>query len=123
MIYEPTWESLDSRPCPEWFDEAKFGIFIHWGLYSVPAWADKGQYAEWYWNHMQNKDGETWKFHVENYGADFKYQDFVAGFKAELFDPAQWAELFAKAEARYINHLLKETHDDNGTGSHLLHSH
>jgi len=102
MIYEPTWESLDSRPCPEWFDEAKFGIFIHWGLYSVPAWAAKGQYAEWYWNHMKNKDGETWKFHVENYGADFKYQDFVAGFKAELFDPAQWAELFAKAGARYI---------------------
>ena len=47
--YEPTWESLDQRPTPQWFADAKFGIFIHWGVYSVPAWGPKGQYAEWYW--------------------------------------------------------------------------
>ena len=59
--YEPNWESLDTRPIPAWFDEAKFGIFIHWGVYSVPAWGPKGSYAEWYWDAMQNKNGE----HVE----------------------------------------------------------
>ena len=47
-VYQPTWESLDSRPVPSWFGNAKFGIFIHWGLYSVPAWSPKGTYAEWY---------------------------------------------------------------------------
>lgn len=57
--YETTWESIDSRLNPQWFEEAKFGIFIHWGVYSVPAWGPKDQYAEWYWNHMQNKNGET----------------------------------------------------------------
>ena len=55
--YQPTWESLDQRPTPQWFDEAKFGIFIHWGVYSVPAYADPhseigDSYAEWYWNHI-----------------------------------------------------------------------
>jgi alpha-L-fucosidase len=46
--YESNWKSLDARPIPAWFDEAKFGIFIHWGVYSVPAWGPKGSYAEWY---------------------------------------------------------------------------
>ena len=50
--YQPTWESLDSRPNPAWFSEAKFGIFIHWGVYSVPAGGPKGSYAEWYWRYM-----------------------------------------------------------------------
>ena len=53
--YEPTWESLDSRETPQWFPDAKFGIFIHWGLYSVPAFAPRGTYSEWYWH---AKDGD-----------------------------------------------------------------
>ncbi len=100
--YKPTWESIDSRPLPGWFDEAKFGIFIHWGAYSVPSWGPKGKYAEWYWNDMQNKNGDTWKFHAKTYGEDFKYQDFAPMFKAELFDPAQWADIFARSGAKYI---------------------
>ena len=48
--YEPTWSSLDSRENPQWFHDAKFGIFIHWGLYSVPSYAPRGTYAEWYWH-------------------------------------------------------------------------
>jgi len=100
--YKPTWESIDSRSLPTWYDEAKFGIFIHWGAYSVPAWGPKGKYAEWYWNDMQNKAGETWKFHVKTYGEDFKYQDFAPMFKAELFDPAQWADIFARSGAKYV---------------------
>ena len=77
--YEPNWKSLDARPIPGWFDEAKFGIFIHWGVYSVPAWGPKGSYAEWYWDAMQNKNGATWKFHTKTYGPNFKYQDFAPG--------------------------------------------
>ncbi len=105
--YEPNWESIDKRPTPEWFDDSKFGIFIHWGVYSVPAYADPhaevGQtYAEWYWNHMQDKKGPTWAFHLAHYGANFKYQDFANQFKADLFEPAQWADLFARSGARYF---------------------
>ncbi len=57
--YEPNWESLDSRPTPQWYKEAKFGIFIHWGLYSVPAWGPRGSYAEWYLNGL--KSGDDWR--------------------------------------------------------------
>ncbi|UCH33221.1 MAG: alpha-L-fucosidase [Armatimonadota bacterium] len=108
--YEPIWESLDSRPCPDWYDEAKFGIFIHWGVYSVPAWAPKGAYSEWYWWAMQDEQGETWRFHADKYGAFLKYQDFAPMFRAELFDPDQWADVFARSGARYIA-LTSKHHD------------
>ncbi len=108
--YEPSWESLDSRPCPAWFDEAKFGIFIHWGVYSVPAWGPKGKYSEWYWHDMQNKNGPTWKFHGQTYGENFRYQDFAPMFKAEMFDPDQWADIFARSGARYV--VLTSKHHD-----------
>ena len=100
--YEPKWDSLDTRPTPAWFQDAKFGIFIHWGVYSVPSWGPRGTYAEWYWNAMQNKSGDTWKFHAQTYGESFKYQDFAPKFKAELFDPNEWADIFARAGARYV---------------------
>jgi alpha-L-fucosidase len=105
--YQPDWASLNQRPIPQWFDQAKFGIFIHWGVYAVPAFADPhanpgDAYAEWYWYHMHNKSGPTWAFHVRTYGADFHYQDFVSQFTAKLFDPAQWADLFARSGARYV---------------------
>ena len=105
--YKPNWESLNQRPTPGWFDDAKFGIFIHWGVYSVPAFADphaKGgkAYAEWYWRSMQDKNDPTWAFHVRNYGADFHYQDFAGDFKAQLYDPDHWAALFQRAGARYV---------------------
>lgn len=102
VTYEPTWESIDSRPNPQWFEDAKFGIFIHWGVYSVPSWGPKDRYAEWYWHDMQNKDGETWKFHEKTYGADFQYQDFAPMFKAELFNPDEWADVFQRSGAKYI---------------------
>ncbi|MCL5005677.1 MAG: alpha-L-fucosidase [Acidobacteria bacterium] len=105
--YQPSWASLNQRPVPQWYDQAKFGIFIHWGVYSVPAFADPhapdGEaYAEWYWYHMHNKNGPTWAFHARTYGADFHYQDFVSQFTAKLFDPAQWADLFVRSGARYV---------------------
>ncbi len=100
--YEATWESIDSRPNPQWFEDAKFGIFIHWGVYSVPSWGPKSRYAEWYWNDMKNKKGETWAFHEKTYGGDFQYQDFAPMFKAEMYDPDQWADIFARSGAKYI---------------------
>lgn len=101
--YAPTWDSLDSRPIPSWYDDAKFGIFIHWGVYSVPAWSPVGTYAEWYWYNLENDStGEFQAFHNKTYGPNFKYQDFAPMFKAELFDPDQWADIIANSGARYV---------------------
>ena len=78
MAYEPNWNSLDSRPCPQWFVNANLGVFIHWGVYSVPGWAPKGTYAEWYWSSMQDRTSATWRFHEDTYGADFRYDTGAA---------------------------------------------
>lgn len=108
--YSADWQSIDSRPIPGWFTDAKFGIFIHWGLYSVPAWGPTegnvyDKYAEWYWS-RQNPDGKPSKafteFHNKTFGEKFRYQDFVSGFKAEMFEPDQWADVFAQSGAKYI---------------------
>ena len=107
--YEPNWESLNSRPTPKWFTEAKFGIFIHWGVYSVPAWSVRGEYSEWYWNKI--KSDATWRaFHEKNYGKDFSYQDFAPMFRAELFDPDLWAKTLAESGAKYV--VLASKHHD-----------
>lgn len=102
--YEANWASLDTRACPDWYLDAKFGIFIHWGVYSVPSWGVKGEYAEWYWNRMADKKpgNPWWIFHKANYGENFQYQDFAPMFRAELFDARQWADIFARSGARYI---------------------
>lgn len=103
--YAPTWESLDARPTPEWFLDAKFGVFIHWGVYSVPAWGKPGEYAEWYWYrlHSDKPEDAVWReFHAANYGADFPYPEFAPRFTAELFDADQWADLFARSGVRYV---------------------
>ena len=114
-MYENNWESLNSRPVPEWFADAKFGIFIHWGLYSVPAYAPKGKYAEWYGYHCDEvversaNDREYYDYHQKMYPGK-KYNDFVDDFKAELFDADKWADLFQKSGAKYINFVSKH-HD------------
>jgi len=102
QTYEPTWESLDKRPLPAWYNGAKFGIFMHWGVYSVPSWAPVGQYAEWYWYWLSVGFGPTYEFHVQNYGENFNYQDFAPMFKAELFNATQWADIFSQSGAKYI---------------------
>ncbi len=112
--YQSTWESIDRRPTPAWFTDAKFGIFIHWGVYSVPAYAPvlpgKLAYAEWYWRAM--KEGQagsanpvysgTWNYHQRMYDADYPYQNFAPQFRAELFDPDHWADVFQRSGAKYI---------------------
>ena len=100
-VYKPDWSSLEKRPLPAWFNEAKFGIFVVWGPYCVPAWKDRG-YAEWYGNRMKQPGSATAKFHRRVYGKDFRYEDFVPRFKAELWDPDYWCELFARSGAKYV---------------------
>lgn len=103
--YEPKWESLDQRPMPEWYLDAKFGVFIHWGVYSVPAWGKMGEYAEWYWRNIKNTkpEAEEWRaFHRQNYGENFDYRDFAPAFTAELFDAKQWADLFVRSGVQYV---------------------
>ena len=87
--YDASWSSLDQRPMPQWFLDAKFGVFIHWGVYSVPAWGAQDEYAEWYWHHIRSDDPKRtswWQFHKKNYGENFDYMDFAPRFTAELFD-------------------------------------
>ena len=102
--FEPNWQSIDSRPTPQWFSDAKFGIFVCWGLYSVPAWSPKGQYSEWYMYWMKQKafEGKVYDFHLNKYGPGFEFKDFAPLFKAELWNPDDWADLFQRAGAKYI---------------------
>lgn len=105
--YEPNWSSLNQRKIPAWFHGDKFGIFIHWGVYAVPAYApvmaNSGySYAEWYWYRLHEKQKDFTVFHEKNYGKDFLYPQFEPQFKAELFDPAQWAEVFKQSGAKYV---------------------
>ena len=116
--YEPNWDSLDTRPCPDWFVGAKFGIFIHWGVYSVPAWAPKRKdvasdgdaYAEWYGWHMRQPGTPFHEFHKRVYGGQMPYNDFASWFRAQLFDPQHWASMFRRAGAQYV--VLTSKHHD-----------
>jgi Alpha-L-fucosidase len=99
-IFQPSWENIaENYKFPEWFVDAKFGIFIHWGVYSVPAFGN-----EWYPRGMYQKDSKEYKHHIEKWGdhTKFGYKDFIPFFKAEKFDAGEWAALFKEAGARYI---------------------
>lgn len=97
--FRPDWESLRKYEVPEWYKDAKFGIFIHWGAYSVPAFGN-----EWYPRNMYREGSEEYKHHIAAYGTldKFGYKDFLPMFKAEHFDAAAWAQLFKKAGAKYV---------------------
>ena len=97
--FQANWESLSKYKTPEWFRDVKFGIFIHWGVYSVPAFGN-----EWYPHSMYDSTTPEYKHHRATYGSQdkFGYKDFIPMFKAEKFDPAAWVTLFKKAGARYV---------------------
>jgi len=105
--YHDDWDSLGAFEAPPWFREAKFGIFVHWGLYSVPAF-----HNEWYSRNMYIKGSPEFEHHVKTYGphSRFGYKDFIPLFTAEKFDAREWAELFARAGARYLVQVA-EHHD------------
>jgi alpha-L-fucosidase len=135
--YQPTAGSLRTHKLPQWFDDAKFGIFIHWGPYAVPA------FHEWYVAWMSPQAGygylfggppyratqgglsdaafrlrvppgstaeRAMKYHLQDWGPDFAYDDFLPMFQAEKFDPDAWARLFRDAGARYV--VLTAKHGD-----------
>ena len=134
MSPQVTLEALKARPLAEWFDNAKLGIFIHWGVFSVPAWAPFGEdyqtlikrkgykyqlannpYAEWYLNTMKIKGSPSYRHHLETYGEGFSYYDFIPEFVAASanMDPEDWADLFAGAGARYA--IMVTKHHDGFT--------
>jgi len=131
MRYEPTRESVRHHPVPEWYHDAKLGIFVHWGLYSVPGWAplsgeykkliaqegwanwfSKNPYAEWYLNTIRIEGSPSQRYHLETYGQGFSYDGFAPLFNAAIggWDASEWASLFRKAGARYV--VLTTKHHD-----------
>jgi Alpha-L-fucosidase len=117
--FTPDWSSLDARPLPSWYDDAKFGIFIHWGVFSVPSFG-----SEWFWINwaskyslkllrlntnlcmLKDKGPNYVDFMEKNYPPNFKYQDFAPQFTAEFFDPMEWAEIFKNSGAKYAHCYL-----------------
>jgi alpha-L-fucosidase len=102
-LYQATWSSLAQHPIPDWLLDAKFGIYAHWGLYSVPAFE-----TEWYAKRMYDRTHRVYRHHVETYGPpeQFGYKDFVPHFAAEHYDPDEWAEIIARSGARYAGIAL-----------------
>jgi alpha-L-fucosidase len=105
--YKDNWKSLWGRKMPTWMHHGKFGIFIHWGLYSVPAFSN-----EWYSRNMYMQGSPEYEHHMKIYGPhkEFGYKDFIPMFTAQNYNPQAWAELFAKAGAKYCV-LVAEHHD------------
>jgi alpha-L-fucosidase len=130
MNFESTKTSIRKHEVPDWFHDAKFGIFIHWGLYSIPAFAVKelslgdvahigeeyyfknNPYAEWYLNTLRISGSPTQEYHYEEYGKDVSYDDFKPIFNEELkkWNPQEWANLFKKSGAKYVV-LVTKHHD------------
>ena len=129
MTYEPTLASLNAHPVPQWYEDAKFGIFIHWGLFSIPAFAAKSgsiteafrtqydyavaqtPYCEWYWNAIKVPESDSARHHAEVY-KNAPYENFREPFLKglEQWKPAEWAEHFANAGAKYVV-LVTKHHD------------
>lgn len=113
--YEANWESLDKREVPEWWTEAKFGVFVHWGPYSVPAYAPTNDdlfgmgYAEWYQGRLLKGYKVFLDHHAKKYNS-MPYENFACQFTAENYDPNDWAELFRKSGAKYV--VLTSKHHD-----------
>jgi alpha-L-fucosidase len=134
MSYAPTFESVSQHPLPAWYDDAKLGIFIHWGLYSVPGWAPttgtpwdvinkqgwaawfaQNAYAEWYLNTLRIPGSATAQYHARTYGVDFPYDGFVPLFNQaiERWDPDRFAGFMQESGARYV--VLTTKHHDGFT--------
>ncbi|CAG0887102.1 unnamed protein product [Cyprideis torosa] len=108
--YEPTWESLDRRPTPPWYDEAKFGIFLHWGVYSVPSATSAWMW--WYWKGPKPQNA-TVEYMEKNFKPGMTYQNFGPMFTAEFYDPVEWAKLFNASGAKYV--VLTSKHHEGFT--------
>ncbi|MDY6348817.1 MAG: alpha-L-fucosidase, partial [Bacteroidales bacterium] len=111
---QPTWESLNERGYPEWFSDSKLGIFVHWGLYSVPAYASKEGYGEWFYRGLMQHVPE--RMRIMSYYADTtkpvfdQYKELTKHWHGELWNPDEWAQLFKDAGAKYVV-LVTKHHD------------
>ncbi len=107
--YEPTWSSLVNHATPQWLRDCKFGIYTHWGIYSVPACGPNGT---WYAHNMYREGNSQYDYHEQTYGpaTEFGYKDFIPMFKAEQFDAEEWAALFKASGARFAGPVA-EHHD------------
>lgn len=103
--YKPEWESLASYPVPEWYKKAKFGVFIHWGVFTVPEY-----FSEWYPRLMYYKGNPVYWHHKKKYGKDFNYRDFIPMFKAEKFDADEWINTVKDCGAKFVMPVA-EHHD------------
>lgn len=132
MKYLANYPSVRAHPLPQWYADAKFGIFIHWGLYSVPAFAPSHQgdilgmyqtlsaeevfaqqpYAEWYQNSLRIENSPTYLYHIQKYGFNYPYENFAAEFNRQVqqWQPGEWASLFKEAGAKYVV-LVTKHHD------------
>ncbi|KAJ7142230.1 glycoside hydrolase family 29 protein [Mycena epipterygia] len=123
--WTPDADVLSTHETPVWWNGAKFGIFIHWGVFSVPAWGPPKMYAEWYDWYMRNPpnaSNPTWEHHLDTYGSGIEYEDFIANFTAAKFDAGAWVDLFDRAGAKYFVIVTKH-HDgfslfDTGNTTH-----
>ncbi len=97
LAYEATWESLDSRPLPQWYDDAKIGIFIHWGVFSVPSFQN-----EWFWHSWHTQNPDVVDFIAKTEKHNFAYADYAHRFDAVLYSPDDWAQAFAQSGAQYV---------------------
>jgi len=123
LRYKPNWESLETRPTPQWFEDAKIGLFINWGVFSVPSFSgsETNGYAEWFWyymktglppnrNHSMEAIASVKSYMKYMYPPNFKYTDFAQKFTAEFFDPDKWANLFQDSGAKYL--VLNSKHHE-----------
>ncbi|XP_044192196.1 tissue alpha-L-fucosidase-like [Thunnus albacares] len=109
--YTADWTSLDARPLPSWYDEAKVGIFIHWGVFSVPGFD-----SEWFWWHWQGQkppDQKCVNYMSKNYPPGFSYPEFAPQFHAQFFNPEEWADIFKASGAKYV--VLTAKHHEGFT--------
>ena len=96
--FSADWPSLDARPLPSWYDQAKFGVFVHWGVYSVPGFG-----SEWFWWHWRGQrppDPASVRYMSQNYPPGFSYADFAPQFHAQFFNPEDWADIFRASGAK-----------------------
>ena len=105
--YKADWTFLTHHKVPDWYMTDKLGVFIHWGIYSVPAYG-----SEWYSRSMYDKKVREFEYHRKTYGdqKDFGYKDFIPMFKAEKFDAEKWISLFKEAGIKYVMPVA-EHHD------------
>ncbi|GAB6019300.1 hypothetical protein CHUAL_000895 [Chamberlinius hualienensis] len=107
-LFEASWKSLDTREIPVWYDQAKFGILVHWGVHSVPSFYSERMYESW--KIKEKIDEKVVHFMAKNYPLNFTYQDFGNMFKAEFFDPNRLTSIVTQSGAKYVIFVAKH-HD------------